>query len=131
MFNRRSCVLCHGSPTSGGMGWDGLAIVQRVGRFEGGLFDPLVGPGGPVAREHSIAEFGVPCDLAVGPPAAANLISVRNAPPLYGLGLIDRIPDEVIHAGATAPSGTKGRPTSCATQWETSASAGSAGKPTP
>jgi CxxC motif-containing protein (DUF1111 family) len=81
------------------MGWDGLGLVHRVGRFAGGSFDPLVGAGGPVAREHSIAELGVRCDLPAGPPAGANLISLRNAPPLYGLGLIDSIPDAVIRAG--------------------------------
>jgi mono/diheme cytochrome c family protein len=98
LFNRRSCVLCHGSPATGGMGWDGLGLVHRVGRFAGGSFDPLLGAGGPVAREHSIAEFGIACDLVAGPPATANLISLRNAPPLYGLGLIDAIPDAVIRA---------------------------------
>jgi CxxC motif-containing protein (DUF1111 family) len=61
-----------------------------------------------VAREKSIAELGVPCDLVPGPPAGANLISVRNAPPLYGLGLIDAIPDQVLRSTAQA-SGTKGR----------------------
>jgi CxxC motif-containing protein (DUF1111 family) len=110
LFNRRSCVLCHGNPSAGGMGWNGLGIVHRVGRFVDGSFDPLVGAGGPVAREHSVAELGLACDLAAGAPAAANLISVRNAPPLYGLGLIDRIPDAVIRAGAAASSLTKGRP---------------------
>jgi CxxC motif-containing protein (DUF1111 family) len=108
LFNQRSCVVCHGIPSAGGMGWDGLGIVYRVGRIEDGSFDPLVGAGGPVARERSIAEFEMPCDLVPGPPAAANLISVRNAPPLYGLGLIDRIPDAVIRASA-ASSATKGR----------------------
>ena len=110
LFNRRSCVMCHGSPTTGGMGWNGLGIVHRVGRFAGGSFDPLIGAGGPVARDHSIAELGVPCNLTAGPPAAANLISIRNAPPLYGLGLIDRIPDAVIRAGAITMNGAKGRP---------------------
>src|SRR5262245_55001066 len=106
LFNQRSCVVCHGIPNAGGMGWDGLGIVYRVGRIEDdGSFDPLLGAGGPVARDHSIAELGVACDLAAGPPAAANLISVRNAPPLYGLGLIDRIPDAVIRAGAAASNG--------------------------
>ena len=109
LYNRPSCVLCHGSPTTGGMGWDGLGLVQRVGRFEGGSFDPLVGAGGPVAREHSIAELGVACDLTAGPPASANLISIRNAPPLYGLGLIDRISDAAIRAAATSGA-SKGRP---------------------
>jgi mono/diheme cytochrome c family protein len=105
LFNRQSCVQCHQAPTVGGMGLDGLAVVRRVGRFDGGSFDPLVGAGGPVARDHSVAELGVPCDLAAGPPAAANLISVRNAPALYGLGLIDTIPDAVIRVGAAAPGG--------------------------
>src|SRR5882724_2815196 len=27
LFNQRSCVVCHGIPTTGGMGWDGLGIV--------------------------------------------------------------------------------------------------------
>src|SRR5215470_14975997 len=108
LYNRRSCVLCHGSPTTGGMGWDGLGLVQRVGRFERGSFDPLVGAGGPVAREHSIAELGIACDLRAGPPASANLISVRNAPPLYGLGLIDRISDAAIRSSA-ASGNNKGR----------------------
>jgi len=101
LFNRQSCVQCHQAPTVGGMGLDGLAVVRRVGRFDGGSFDPLVGSGGPVARDHSIAELGAPCDLVTGPPAAANLISVRNALPLYGLGLIDTIPDAAIRVGAT------------------------------
>jgi hypothetical protein len=47
LYNRPSCVLCHGSPTTGGMGWDGLGVVHRVGRFEGGLFDPLSAPEDP------------------------------------------------------------------------------------
>ena len=110
LYNARSCVECHQSPTAGGMGLKSLAMVQRVGRFDGGSFDPLIGRGGPVARAHTIAELGVPCDLPRGPPAAANLISVRNAASLYGLGPIDRIPDTVIMAGAVARGSVKGRP---------------------
>jgi CxxC motif-containing protein (DUF1111 family) len=90
------------------MGWEGLALVQRVGRFENGRFDPLLGSGGPLARERSIADLGLPCDLVPGLPSEANLVSVRNTPPLYGLGLIDAIPDEVLRAAAAA-NGTRGR----------------------
>jgi CxxC motif-containing protein (DUF1111 family) len=110
LYNERSCMQCHRSPTAGGMGQDGLATVLRVGRFDGASFDPLAGRGGPVARKHTIAELGVSCDMAAGPPAAANLISVRNAPTLYGLGLIDAIPDEVIRAGAVRHGSVQGRP---------------------
>src|SRR5262249_59335146 len=90
---------------AGGVGLDGCGVGRRVGRSAGGTSDPLIGAGGPVARDHSIAELGVSCDLVAGPPAAANLISIRNAPSLYGLGLIDAIPDHVIRAGATAHGG--------------------------
>jgi hypothetical protein len=108
LFNRRSCVQCHISPTAGGMGWNGVALVQRVGRLNGEQFDPLLASGGPVARERSVADFGIACDLTPGPPIGANLISVRNAPPLYGLGLIDLIPDEALRVAAAA-NGTRGR----------------------
>ena len=110
LFNGRSCVECHATPASGGMGQNGLAVVFRVGRFDGQSFDPLVGSGGPVARAHSVAELGVPCALATGPPPAANVISTRNAPPLFGSGLIDGIPDDVIRAGAVARGTVAGHP---------------------
>ena len=54
-------------------------------------FDPLLGRGGPIARQHSIAELGVPCDLPTGIPAAANVISKRSAMTLRGTSLLDNI----------------------------------------
>jgi CxxC motif-containing protein (DUF1111 family) len=50
------------------------------------------------------------CTLTPGPPSTANLISVRNASALYGLGLIDAIPDHVIRAGAVTRGSVSGRP---------------------
>jgi mono/diheme cytochrome c family protein len=99
LFNASSCLECHKSPTPGGAGANGLAVVSRVGRLDGLSFDALAGRGGPVARTHSIAEYGHDCNLAHGPPVTANLISIRNAPALYGLGLIEAAPDDVIRAG--------------------------------
>jgi CxxC motif-containing protein (DUF1111 family) len=92
------------------MGRNGLSVVHRVGRFDGLEFDDLAGLGGPVARAHSVAEIGIPCTLASGPPPQANLISVRNASALYGLGLIETISDDTIRAGATTYGNSKGRP---------------------
>ncbi len=90
LYNRRACVQCHLSPTTGGMGWDGLALVQRVGRFDSRIVrSPLRIRRTGCARKIDRGTRGA-CDLMPGPPANANLISVRNAPPLYGLGLIDR-----------------------------------------
>jgi hypothetical protein len=96
LYNGRSCVTCHVEPTVGGMGPGALAAVLRVGRIGANGFDALIGRGGPVSRAHSIAELGVRCNLVSGIPVEANVVSLRNAPPLFGLGLIDAIPDEVI-----------------------------------
>jgi hypothetical protein len=110
LYNAQSCTECHRSPRPGGMGAGGFATVQRIGRRDGSSFDPLVGHGGPIARIHTVAELGIPCSLAAGPPALANVISTRNSPPLFGLGLIESIPDETIRAGAARPGPAGGRP---------------------
>jgi len=110
LFNGRSCLECHGRPASGGVAPDGAGFVLRVGRrVPGGTFDPLVGQGGPVARAHSVAELGSTCDAAPGIPPAANVVSVRSATALFGLGLVETIPDKAILAIA-AQLGTRGRP---------------------
>jgi CxxC motif-containing protein (DUF1111 family) len=58
-----------------------------------------------------VAELGVPCDLQPGVPPGATITSVRNAPALFGLGLLDAIPDEAILAGAVPRGdGVQGRP---------------------
>jgi len=109
LFNGRSCLACHGIPTAGGVAPEGAGFVLRVGRREsGGGFDPLAGQGGPVARAHSVAELGEACAIAPGIPALANVTSVRSSPPLFGLGLIETIPEEAILAAAR--HGTRGRP---------------------
>jgi CxxC motif-containing protein (DUF1111 family) len=98
LYNDLSCAGCHLTPRAGGMGRDGVAVVTRVGRLVDGTFEPLAGRGGPVARAHAISELGASCPLTPGIPAEANLTSVRNTPPLFGLGLIEQIPDEAILA---------------------------------
>jgi hypothetical protein len=110
LFNGRSCLDCHALPVSGGVAPEGAGFVLRVGRhMSGGPFNPLIGQGGPVARAHSVAELGSTCDIAAGIPPAANLTSVRSATALFGLGLVETIPDEFILSIA-ARSETHGRP---------------------
>ncbi|WP_157202696.1 di-heme oxidoredictase family protein [Calidithermus chliarophilus] len=111
LFNARSCAECHASPTAGGVAPDGLGLATFVGRLSGGKFDPLIGGGGPVARAHSVSELGLSCSQSPGIPAGANLSSIRITPPLYGMGLVDRIPEAVILAGAVPKEGgVQGRP---------------------
>ena len=110
LFNERSCVACHMTPSPGGMGRDGLAIVARVARIDG-AFDALTDRGGPVARAHSVSELGFACSLVTGIPALANVTSLRNTLALYDDGAIDALSDESIVAGATAyADGVHGRP---------------------
>jgi CxxC motif-containing protein (DUF1111 family) len=112
LYNDTSCAGCHSVPTTGGMGPEGLGVAIRVGRNVDGRFDPLLADGGPVARSRSVSELGQACDLLPGIPHGATISSVRNAPPLYGLGLIDGIPDAAILAGAAVgrEHGVNGRP---------------------
>lgn len=111
LFNERACSGCHAEPSIGGVGPDGLATVLRAGRLTDSGFDPRFGNRRIEARAHAISELGVDCDRSAGIPAGANVTSVRNTPPLFGAGLIDAIPDEVIRAGAVDKGdGVRGRP---------------------
>ena len=73
------------------MGVTDDTFIFRVAHFENGVFDSLLGRGGPVARQHSIAELGVPCDLHTGIPPEANVVSKRSAMTLRGTSLLDNI----------------------------------------
>ena len=110
LFNARSCLACHQSPTSGGVGLNGLALVTRIAQIGSGSSASRLDTAVPVARDKTIAELGFPCRLTHGPPPGANVISLRNASPLYGLGLIEDIADEAILANAALQTGIKGRP---------------------
>ena len=67
--------------------------------------------GRSIARAHPVAELGSHCDLQAGAPAAANLISIRNAPALYDAAAIDAVADEDIARGAVSyANGVHGRP---------------------
>jgi hypothetical protein len=111
LFNERSCLTCHSTPSAGGMGRNGLDVVTHIGRLENGIFDPMVDTGGPVARAHSVTELGFACPLTAGISARANVTSLRNSPTLYDDGAIDSITDAAIAAAAVAyPDGVHGRP---------------------
>jgi CxxC motif-containing protein (DUF1111 family) len=110
LYNARSCLTCHQSPSSGGVGLNGLALVTRIAQINSGPSAFKLDTAVPVARDKTIAELGFPCRLTHGPPPGANLISLRNASPLYGLGLIEEIADEVILANAGLQTGIRGRP---------------------
>jgi hypothetical protein len=110
LFNGRACGDCHNDPIEGGMGATADTFVTRVGRVTNGMFDPLIGQGGPVARAHSIAELGFPCGLRTGVPPLANVTSKRSAMTLRGTALMDFVQSrDVVAAQAAEPAEVRGK----------------------
>ena len=103
IFNRDACVACHNGPAVGG---SSPIFVTRFGSFLNGVFDPLADLGGSLLQERAIA----PEAREIVPPQA-NVVAHRESTPLFGLGLIEAIPDATILAGVhTSPvDGVKGK----------------------
>ena len=103
IFNGRSCVECHTAPAVGG----GSNIrVTRFGRNADGVFDALESQGGSLLQR-----FAINPQLQEVIPHDANTISQRLSTPLFGLGLIEAIPDTAILQNmlAAKPDGVRGR----------------------
>ena len=90
IFNGVSCVACHNGPAVGG---SSPTTVTRFGALINGIFDPLVGLGGSLRQAFAIR----PDAVEVVPPQA-NVVARRQSTPLFGLGLMEAIPDATILA---------------------------------
>ncbi|WP_428266300.1 di-heme oxidoredictase family protein [Haliangium sp.] len=105
-FNGDACRACHFDPVIGGAGPTDVNVV-RHGIVTGDVFEtPSIGT---MAHRHAI-------DGSQRPPidANANVFEARQTPPIFGLGLIDRIPDANIIANedpddSVTPDGISGR----------------------
>ncbi len=91
IFNQPSCESCH---SGDGKGHPRTNLI-RFGRNNGGSFDPLTEFGGAQLQDRSIP--GVPAETI---PAHANAISRRSGPVVFGIGMIENIPDDAILANA-------------------------------
>jgi len=92
VFNGESCAECHILPAIGG---SSAITVTRFGTIRGGKFDPLEELGGPLIQSKGIRLGNSVLSPEVVPPGA-TLVGRRETPPLFGLGLIEAIPDEVL-----------------------------------
>ncbi len=96
VFNEASCATCHTTMTSEGPVTGGSTgrLETRFGRVTNGVFDPLASEGGSLQQDHGI---GLVADgytyAAEAIPADANVIARRRTTPLFGLGLVDAVPD--------------------------------------
>jgi CxxC motif-containing protein (DUF1111 family) len=103
LFNGRSCVECHRAPVVGGAS---RIVVTRFGRTENEKFDPLDSLGGSLLQR-----FATRPELREVIPHEANVVAQRITTPVFGLGLIEAIPDSAIVANALLPrsDGVAGR----------------------
>ncbi len=90
-FNGDSCRACHFDPVIGGAG-PGDVNVIRQGILDGTTFsNPDMGT---MAHRHMLGDGRPPID------PTANVFEARQTPSALGLGLIDRIPAEIVIAAA-------------------------------
>ncbi len=96
MFNENQCSACHTSPASGGTG--GFERVVKATRFDqlSGKCDPLVHVGGENVRTQATPLMKVLGFERESVPGAATEVGHFLAPPLFGLGLLEAIPEEEI-----------------------------------
>ena len=91
-FNGSSCAVCHSVPAIGGAGV--VAEVRAARRDERGEFVDLAPTSGSLFQIFSIPTHR--CQPVI--PPEANVISRRVPIPLFGAGLVEAIPDEVVMA---------------------------------
>jgi len=91
VFNDTSCARCHSDP---GVGGSKATLETRFGAVGAdGRFDPLTAHGGSLIQVRGIGPAGS-CDFTGETvPAEANVVSLRRTTPLFGLGLVDAIPE--------------------------------------
>ncbi|HUK21838.1 MAG TPA: di-heme oxidoredictase family protein [Gemmatimonadales bacterium] len=114
VFNEASCSTCHTAPLGGTAG----RAETRFGRVSSGLFDPLANLGGSLMQDHAIGLVHTSAgDFTFVPemvPPSANVVALRITTPLFGLGLVDAVPDDELlqlarREARSAPS-TQGTP---------------------
>ena len=95
IFNERSCSACHSNATTGGAGEN---VERRYGRLVSGVFDAMESTGGSLRQLFGIGGFnagGVQCNSGTdaNPAPGATIFAGRLTTPLFGLGLVDSLPD--------------------------------------
>lgn len=93
VFNGTSCAECHHAPAIGG---SSTRSVIRIGRDGAdGSFDPMTEVGGSVVQEKGITTSICSVEGEAVPADATYVVS-RDSPALFGLGLLEAIPDSAI-----------------------------------
>ena len=105
LFNSVSCAECHEAPVLGGTGDE---IEIHATRYRGGCScDSLLEEGGPVIQQDATPLLKALGILKEQVPTNATAQARRSTPPLFGLGLVDAIPEGTIlaHQDRKDPNG--------------------------
>jgi CxxC motif-containing protein (DUF1111 family) len=92
VFNGTSCAQCHFNPAVGG---DSNIVETRFGTTDKNKFDALGDLGGSLIQSQGIGRVGGCTVQFVGEvvPSEATIRTGRKTTPLFGLGLVDAVPD--------------------------------------
>jgi len=90
VFNDVSCGACHSAPALGG---GSSRLVTRFGTITNGVFDPLANLGGSLIQVSGIGEAGHCTFTGEVVRPQATIVAGRRTTPLFGLGLVDAVPD--------------------------------------
>jgi CxxC motif-containing protein (DUF1111 family) len=95
IFNERGCGTCH---QNGALGGAGQQVERRYGKLTNGLFDAMESTGGSLRQLFGLGGFnigGLNCSSGTdaNPAAGATIFAGRLTTPLFGLGLVDSLPD--------------------------------------
>jgi CxxC motif-containing protein (DUF1111 family) len=99
VFTKTSCSLCHSVPAVGGASLTKNTFFGTIN--QDGTFNPLTNEGGMFLQPFSIQRFAPRCVLrGEVVPTDATVHARHLVPEVFGMGLIDSIPDESIRANA-------------------------------
>ena len=115
VFNDRSCAACHVGPGAA-VGGNTSRVETRFGTLTGTEFDPLIDFGGSLIQDDSIGRGDESLGLPNTPQCAepftfveettsvtpANIVAGRRTTPLFGLGLVEAVPDATLIALAAS-----------------------------
>ncbi len=112
LFNQTSCAGCHEDPVVGGVG-DELEVHATA--YQGGVCNDLSTEGGPVIQDSVTPALHAALGIDRAPmPPDTTATARRTTPAVFGLGLLDAVPESAILALADPDDangdGISGRP---------------------
>lgn len=95
LFNAERCSACHSDPASGG---SGPALVLKATRFEDRRCDMLLDQGGDNIQQRATPLLQARGTVREATPPRATATARVSGPALFGLGLVEAVPENAILA---------------------------------